>query len=76
MTETKRFQRMYPDDGGLGPQLRPLDQTMSGFDIIREAFQVGCPVCGLKSTDAQGRLVPMGYCCPRNDCPTQARITS
>lgn len=43
---------------------------------IEETAGLGCSVCGIKFTDPMGRAVPMGYCCPRNDCPTQARVTS
>jgi hypothetical protein len=31
-----------------------------------------CRVCGLKFTDTLGRLIPMGYACAKNDCPSKA----
>jgi hypothetical protein len=39
----------------------------SGWAMPKTApMKLGCPVCGLGSDGC-----PMGYVCPRNDCPTR-----
>jgi hypothetical protein len=54
----------------------PSDQPFLPFADATFTASLGCSKCGIKFTDPMGRAVPMGYCCPRNDCPTQARVTS
>lgn len=55
---------------------------LSGFPPLPRVFgpspepAAGCPVCGMKFTDAMGRPIAMGYACPNIRCPGKATCTS